>query len=105
MGREQRQMYLLLAFADRYAEGIRNTGQPFGFVPTHRLPSCIRISKDLTICDPGGIGMANVRGLIRKGLVEETAPNFFYISDTGRIAAEIMIKRLLDRSASAEDSK
>lgn len=42
--------------------------------------------------NPGGLGMANVRGLERRGWVCEQTPGLFYITPLGVQAAEHAVK-------------
>lgn len=78
-----RQTWLLSAFLERHLEGIRSCGQSLGFVPTS-VPPRSTFYGDAPPC----IGMTNVRGLQKRGLIHEPKEHFFYLSDTGKIACE-----------------
>lgn len=66
------QKWLLSIAHEQHKKGIRNIGQPGGFTGILN-----------TVTSPEPVSMCTVRGLIRRGYLEEKKQGFFYITEDG----------------------
>jgi hypothetical protein len=63
------------------------TKHPIGISANHGVPHSCDYNGRYYGC-PGGLGMANLRGLERRGYVTENAPSLFRLTENGILAAQ-----------------
>lgn len=86
----RRQTYLLSYLYENHLRGL-------GISSLHAPPRSTFYG-----CDPGGLGMANIRGLQRTGAIHEPSTGVFYLTPAGILECEAIFHKELKRLRTAD---